>query len=414
VAYRANSPLSRADVRDKIIQVALEYSDRGDSSASLVREINAWTGITGVTREALRAAWARWCDVVPDLPAFGQLFSTGAKPGTAYRKVDADIERPIRNPRIGSTLDSLLDEDRDDLRVAERRMADLAAGRSRTIPAAEVYEDIDLSEWDRDDRTEPGAPDLSGLEGRPVAADGLERWLLIPDCHVPYHDVAAFSLMLRAAQACGITNCAVLGDFADFHSVSAHDKDPRRRHDLQWEIDEVNRALDTLDTVFPGRRLFLEGNHEDRLRRYLSTMAAAMFHVTSTVQAFRLAERGWSFVAYKTHAKIGRLHLTHDLGKAGKYAHYDAVNAFQGNVVIGHTHRLGYAVEGSVKGKAHVGAMLGWLGDVERADYMFQARARRDWAHGFGILYVEPSGDVHITPVPIVNGRVVVEGRLVT
>jgi predicted phosphodiesterase len=429
VAYRPNSPLSRADVRDKIIQVALEYSDRGDSSASLVREINGWTGITGVTREALRAAWTRWRDVVPDLPAFGELFSMGAQRGEAYRPADADI----------------------DISIARQRLADVQAGRSHTIPAEQVYAglDVDVSEWDRDDKTEPGVSSVSfeddlaermrdgefraaynertaswevktftsasAPSDSPVQADALERWLLIPDVHVPYHDEAAVSLMLRAAQACGIENCALLGDAVDFYAVSSHDKDPRRRNDLQWEVDEGNRFLDELDRVFPGKRMYVAGNHEDRLRRYLTNVASALFSTTKVEALFRLAERGWSYTPYKEYARIGRLHLTHDTGTAGRYAAHRAMDTFQGNVVIGHTHRMAYVVEGNAKGEAHVGAMLGWLGDVSKVDYMHQVKANRDWAHGFGLAYRDIETDaVHIVPVPIVNGRVVVEGRLVT
>jgi hypothetical protein len=89
------------------------------------------------------------------------------------------------------------------------------------------------------------------------------------------------------------------------------------------------------------------------------------------------------------------------------------MNAFQGNVVIGHTHRMAYNVEGSARGKPHVGAMFGWLGDFDALDYCHRIRARRDWVHGFGIAYVEPSGNVHLQPCPIVEGKVLIEGKLI-
>jgi hypothetical protein len=56
--------------------------------------------------------------------------------------------------------------------------------------------------------------------------------------------------------------------------------------------------------------------------------------------------------------------------------------------------------------------MFGWLGDAEKAgDYLHEAKAS-DWCHGIGLGYMEPSGIVHVTPVPFINGRCVVEGRL--
>lgn len=240
----------------------------------------------------------------------------------------------------------------------------------------------------------------------------IERWLLVPDCHHPYVDRAAYALMLKAAKTIGLDNIVLLGDFADMQAVSSHSKRPDQR-DLQREADAVNDALDELDSRFKGQKIYVSGNHEDRLQRYLQDKAPELFNSMRVEKLFRLKERGWKFVPYKQHTKVGKLYITHDAGKAGATAHVDALNAFQSNAVIGHTHRLAYVVQGSAKGKAHVGAMLGWLGDFDAVDYMHRIRARREWAHGFGVAYVEPDGCVHLVPIPIVNGKVVIEGRLV-
>lgn len=242
----------------------------------------------------------------------------------------------------------------------------------------------------------------------------LEKWVVIPDCHVPYEDPEAFGLMLRAAKAVGVKNCVILGDFADFYAVSSHDKDPTRILELHWEVECVKARLRELEAVFKGKRIFIGGNHEDRLARYLAKKAPELFTTIKVEQLFGLREGGWQYVPYKQYAKIGKLHLTHDVGKAGSGAHANALGAFQGNTVIGHTHRFGYVVEGTVRGEAHLGAMVGWLGDFDKVDYMHAAKARREWVHGFGLLYVEKSGCVHLSPIPIVNGKVVVEGKLVT
>jgi predicted phosphodiesterase len=241
----------------------------------------------------------------------------------------------------------------------------------------------------------------------------LEKWLIIPDCHVPFHDRRAFALMLRAAKKLGIKNAAILGDFADFYSVSSHPKPPGRVKDLKWETDQVHTSLDEIEEVITGKKEYVQGNHEERLERYLTDKAPELFSTVKFEKIMRLKERGWKYTPYRSHTKIGRLFLTHDCGKVGRLAHVDAMNAFQGNVVIGHTHRLGYAVEGNVKGKPHVGAQLGWLGDFEQVEYMHKIRAARDWVHGFGIAYVEGNGNVHLTPVPIVGGKVLAEGKLI-
>lgn len=241
----------------------------------------------------------------------------------------------------------------------------------------------------------------------------LSKWLLVPDCHIPYHDQAAFSLMLRAARAIECQHVVVLGDFLDFYSVSAHDKDPNRSRDLDWEINQGRSALKQIDQVITGRKIYIAGNHEDRLTRYLMTRAPELFNSVKIPDLLKLNDTGWNYVPYKAHTRIGKLYVTHDAGRAGKYAHYDALAAFQSNIVIGHVHRLGWIVEGTAKGKPHVAASLGWLGDFDKVDYMHKIRAMRDWAHGFGIAYIEADGTAHVVPVPIVNGKVCVEGKLI-
>lgn len=241
----------------------------------------------------------------------------------------------------------------------------------------------------------------------------LKRGLIIPDCHAPYVDKVAWRVLLAAGRALKPDFIVILGDFGDFYSVSNHSKDPRRVMLLDEEIRCVNERLSELDALGAKEKHFIEGNHENRLQRYLDDHAPALKGLLTVRDQFKLKERGWSFTPYKDFLSLGKISFTHDVGKAGKYAHYDAQMAFEGNVVIGHTHRLGYTVVGNVRGKPHLGAMLGWLGDFEEVDYMHRARARRDWVHGFGIAYMEPNGNVHVTPVPIVNGSVIVEGKLV-
>jgi hypothetical protein len=243
----------------------------------------------------------------------------------------------------------------------------------------------------------------------------LKRLLICPDSHIPYEDKDAFELMLRAASIFKPDTFIIGGDFADFYSVSSHNKDPSRGNDLQKEVDAVKARLDEIQKrVKPKEKVFICGNHEERLERYLMSEAPALWNSVKIPNILGLKERGWRYIPYRDHVKIGKLHVTHDIGQAGKYAHYQACDAYQGNVVINHTHRIGYGVTGSLGGSAHVGAMFGWLGDFNRIDYMHRAKARRDWAHGFGYGYQEVSGNIHLRPAPIISGRVAIEGRLVT
>lgn len=243
----------------------------------------------------------------------------------------------------------------------------------------------------------------------------LEKILFIPDSHHPYVDKKAWALMLKAAKQFKPNHVIIQGDFADFYDVSSHSKDPKRRFILEEELNSVKTALDQVKALGAKNNVFVSGNHEDRLKRYLESAAPELHSLISIPKILELKEKGFQYVPYKEHYKIGKLNVTHDTGTAGRYAHYKSLDAFQHNVVIGHTHRLGYAVEGNASGERHVTAMFGWLGDINEVDYMHKIKATREWSLGFGIGYLDPkTGVVYVVPVPIVNYTCLVEGKVVS
>lgn len=242
----------------------------------------------------------------------------------------------------------------------------------------------------------------------------IKKYVIIPDVHVPYHDKKSWALLLKSIAAIKPYGIVILGDFLDNYCVSSHSKDPNRAVDLKWEVGEAKKLLGELNKIEGvEHKIFIAGNHENRLERYLAERAPALFNIVKTEELLELTKNGWKYVDYKDYYRIGKVNFTHDTGKAGKYAHYQSLADFQASVVIGHTHRFGYAIEGNAKGKPHVTAMLGWLGDVSQIDYMHRIKAMRDWAQGFGIGYLLDNGNMHITPVPIIEHSVIVEGKLI-
>jgi predicted phosphodiesterase len=241
----------------------------------------------------------------------------------------------------------------------------------------------------------------------------LDKLLLVPDCHVPFHDDRAWKLMMKVARQFKPDTVVHLGDLADFYSVSAHSKNPERGGLLEQELIEVKKKRAELDRLKPKRKVFVEGNHEQRLIRYLQDKAPELNGLISLDSLLKLSENGWEHVPYRSHIKIGKLYLTHDVGSGGKYSTARAMETFQHSVAIGHHHAMQYAVQGDATGKHQVGAQFGWLGDVKKVDYMHSIKAKRAWSLGFGIGYHDLTTHyVYLQPVPIVNYTAVVEGRL--
>ena len=243
----------------------------------------------------------------------------------------------------------------------------------------------------------------------------MQKLFFIPDCHVPYHHKRNFRLMLKALQAFKPDRVIIGGDFGDCFCISDHDKNPERSRRLDWELGEIKKALKEVISAAPEATFdYCEGNHENRLDRYLMRKAPELYGLCRYKDLMEFKNLGIRFHEYRKHMTIGKLNVTHDCGNAGAYAHIKAQSMFQGNVVINHTHRIGYAIVGSALGKPHVGAMFGHLSDADEIDYAHRIQVTRDWAYGFGHGYMdEATGYVHLVPDPIVGNQVVIEGKVI-
>jgi predicted phosphodiesterase len=240
-----------------------------------------------------------------------------------------------------------------------------------------------------------------------------DRLLIVSDTHSPYEDKRAWGLMMKVARKFKPDTIVHIGDLADCYIISAHSKSPTRANQLDAELEGARRLRAQLDRLGASRKIFVEGNHEDRIRRYLQDKAPALFSLVDTDKLLGLTENNWEFCPYKESARVGKVYFTHDTGQSGKYTVARALDTFQSSVVIGHHHQMQYRVEGDATGKHRVGAQFGWLGSVKDVDYLHRVKARRNWSLGFGLGYHDrASGYVHLVPVPLVGYTACVEGRI--
>ena len=239
-----------------------------------------------------------------------------------------------------------------------------------------------------------------------MKAPVLSPVLILGDVHVPFEDRRAWELVLRVGARLKPVHLWLMGDFMDCYVVSAHDKDPQRKGLFEAEVQHARARLSELDALGAQRKVFLEGNHEQRLKRFLAQRAPELDGLVNLPELLRLRERGWTWVPYRSHLKVGKIHLTHDVGATGRNAIFRNLDTYQHSVLAGHTHRLAYVVEGNATGEQKLSAYFGWLGDRAQVDYLHTAKAAKDWALGFGVGWMEPSGICYLQPVPIlVKGK---------
>lgn len=245
---------------------------------------------------------------------------------------------------------------------------------------------------------------------------GFRRVFFIPDTHVPFHDKRAFELALKIGAQLKPDATVILGDFADFYAVSQHDKSPDRKVTLLSEATAVKECLREINQRVPSkRRIYLAGNHEYRLDRYIKKQAPEFYGITSVDKVLELDALGWEYVPYHGYAKIGKLLCTHDTGSAGMNAHRKSLSDAGGglSVVIGHTHRMSTETKTALEGDFISASMFGWLGDPDQIDYMHKTKTLA-WTHGVGLVYLLPDGVAIPHPIPFHNYQAFVEGSLIS
>lgn len=235
--------------------------------------------------------------------------------------------------------------------------------------------------------------------------------LVLPDCHVPFHDKRAFDLVLRVIEDTKPAQVVCLGDFADMLAVSGHNKDFGYTPDLDGELREVKKAWKLVEAAQASRKLtLLEGNHENRLARYVSTRASAVESITPSIPKLFGASKRTVFKPYQELYHIGHVVYVHDVGHAGKAATHQSVDAAGQCIVLGHTHRLSVAYTGTTNGSRHFGMSCGWLGDPKAIKYMSPAKTR-EWQLGFGL--VSYRGNLAFAQtIPIVDNKCFVDGKV--
>jgi len=162
-----------------------------------------------------------------------------------------------------------------------------------------------------------------------------ETVLIVPDTHRPFHDVKAWSLFMRCARMLQPKHLVIIGDFADCYAVSEHAKSPDMVDIFAEEIDDVRNGLDQLDALGAKHKYYIEGNHEDRIARYVAKHPE-LKGVLTTEKLFQLRERGWAFTPYKQHTNIGKVYFTHDVGVASRNAIFRSLDLYQHSIVTGH------------------------------------------------------------------------------
>lgn len=191
------------------------------------------------------------------------------------------------------------------------------------------------------------------------------RVLVMSDIHIPFHDANAVSEFVKWGKKVNPNAIILNGDIVDFYTISRFEKNLSITS-LKEEIDSTREFLGWLRQQFPKARIiYKEGNHDERLSKYIFRKAPELFGIPEIELPNLLTGRreneseirGIEWVGDQRRIDVGGLTILHghELGK-GSIA--PPVNPARGSFVkalestlVGHLHRTSQHSERSINGK---------------------------------------------------------------
>lgn len=237
-----------------------------------------------------------------------------------------------------------------------------------------------------------------------------QKYVVIPDIHAPYQDKNTLQAINHFIAEQKPDHVVLIGDVIDMYSISKYDKNPLRAHKLQEEIDEAHNVIVDIRAA-AGKNTpitYIEGNHEDRLRRYMWNHPEV--HGLRNLELPALLGLKELGVEYKTELLVNGVFLfTH--GK--RTTMYSSRWELQDNGISGmsgHVHRIQTHAQTDRSGvKAWYG--IGHVADEKQCEYT----TNPNWQQGLGVVYFHPSKKrFHAEVIPIVEHKFIYAGKLYT
>lgn len=210
---------------------------------------------------------------------------------------------------------------------------------------------------------------------------------ILQDTHHPFHDQRALrevELFLGDLQPDLIM---YPGDMSDFYGLSKFDKNPNRANQLQSDLNSTKRMFKRHRGIVPNARMIEEdGNHEDRLRRYLwsGSPALASLDCLTIEGLYGLTDNTVEHVPYEEGVLInGVFMVTHgDLIRAhSAYTAKGMSDKHGGSGMHGHSHRLGSYYKRNRFG------IYGWWENGCLCDLDPDYVTNPNWQQGFSLVH---------------------------
>lgn len=216
--------------------------------------------------------------------------------------------------------------------------------------------------------------------------------LVLPDIHLGHQARSALRCALRVYHHYKPETVLILGDMLDAHSFSSYPATPgeTRAHYLRDEIEPAKVLLEELST-YGNEIIYLEGNHEERVRRWLLAQTDVAELILPEVL---LARDNLTWVPYKSYHVQGSWVFAHGTTtcKDAARKHLDHFPGY--SVCFGHTHRAQHVVRRCpVTNKTRHGICPGTLSELQP----IWCHGPTTWSHGVVLIRGETPYLIPIT-----------------
>ncbi len=254
----------------------------------------------------------------------------------------------------------------------------------------------------------PRLPDPVELSYEPYIIDNPGLTGILSDVHLPYHDKKTIE---KWADECRDRNAQTIllnGDILDCYQLSSHFKEPDKGR-FRDEVDCAKAFFAWLRAKFPKARIvYKEGNHDERLRRYLAERAPALFDIKEfdLRTIIGLDGFGVEWINRKRVVRVGKLAVVHGHEFKGSGGVMPARWLFLrtgATALCGHFHQSSYYTFRTLDQK-EIGVWSVGCACFLSPDWL----PVNQWSNGWAMVDVAQNGEFHVD-----NRRLLRSGQVV-
>lgn len=238
--------------------------------------------------------------------------------------------------------------------------------------------------------------------------------VILSDTQIPFEDRRSINSFTKWLEENGATSLTIIGDFLDVPGPARWNRGTAEEFtsNLQAECDKAKDYLKNIRAAYDGPIYFHEGNHEKRIKSYITNKAPAF----ASLEGLRIPK-----LLGFDEFDIYLAGIYNDIAPGWVTTHGDVAASLSQNaggtalsiakrvgksVICGHTHRLGIQYTSfGIGASTHLcGFEVGHMMNVSKADYIDSGAP--NWQKGFGVI--EVSGNL-VQPIPVImdgNGKI--------